>query len=134
MAPVQRCCMLNKDILKWRACIQESLRKTAEQYHLANQGSPDAADGMHATASEDLATTDSPSVAGSSAPDYDADIYGSGCENTGKRRATQTAADDSCKMQKLDTTTDEQNPDAGVLCQLRILLFFSVPDCCMPYS
>lgn len=120
-------------------CVQESLRRTAEQYRLANSllqsdGSTEAQhdDGVHtATGSEDCVIVEpAPSAAHVSsapvgeAPDDDiADVSGGGCENVGKRKATHRDTHHSCKMQKSEPNTEQQMHEAGVQ---RIVLIYTL--------
>ena len=133
-------CVLCNDNLNATPCVQESLRRTAEQYHLANSllqphGAADSqavADGLHAESGpnagsrpnmesgEDFATTDVPSAAASSAaaedaPDADAGVCGSRGENPCKRGALQDTVHHPCKMQKRDTAAEEHTSAGGVL-------------------
>lgn len=93
--------------------MQESLRRTAEQYHLANSlmqpEEPSAsADGDATHASAPDSPNHDPTVRS------DAEDSGAPCENAGKRRLVPAGAHDTAgKRQKGEAANAQQSSDTG---------------------
>jgi hypothetical protein len=97
--------------------MQESLRRTAEQYHLANsllRPESQADDGMQTPEGSDGCVAEA-EARQAAAPDGDADVCGSGYEDTGKRKAASPATQTSRKMQKRDHDSAQRTPDTRMI-------------------